>query len=63
MTALCVGLCVMARRGDTERPARPGTRPAPSRAGLVVWEKLPELAVRDRGLSSGVRLTVHHDAR
>jgi hypothetical protein len=58
----------MARRGETEGERsgavelRPSTSTAASTA-LVVWEKLPELKLRDRRFASGHRgLTAHHSA-
>jgi hypothetical protein len=67
--ALCFAVCAMARRGDTEerteRQASVGVRPASSRTGLVVWGKLPELKLRDRGLASraGGGITAPHGSR
>jgi hypothetical protein len=66
VTALCVAVCMMARRGDAESEPAPRATPAHARTdrrrslsatgeGLVVWDSLPELSVQVRD----ARLTVH----
>jgi len=69
VTALCVAVCMSARRGDAESEPARGASPARPRAdkrrtdkrrtatgeGLVVWDELPELSVQ----AQDSRLTAH----
>jgi len=58
VAALCWAACAMAARGDAESSprARTGRREPAAGEGLIVWESLPELTVRDARLTThGVR--------
>jgi hypothetical protein len=60
VAALCVVVCVMAQRGDSE-PAASASRTcadgdmSATGEGLVVWDSLPELSVQ----AQDARLTAH----
>ena len=67
VTALCVAVCMAARRGDAGADAELSSHTSDARAtrrqsgrsatgeGLIVWEGLPELSVQARD----ARLTAH----
>jgi hypothetical protein len=47
VSALLLAICTMAKRADGELPATAARAPDSSETGVVIWEGLPEMTVRD----------------